>query len=257
MAPWPSWPARSRRRRSSSVASSARARARRGRRRRRAAPRRALLHAVAASASGATDPAPDRGGAPLAGQALEFVDVDPPALGDDPIDGAVGSGLARGQHRAHVEDLAAADRLAPAALPQHVAVAGRRAGAATGRWQAVAPCAPSQQREHLAPGTDRRRCGRGTRRAATPRGRGRERRAARSRSSSRVSPLAGTDEASPRCDVGVADAGEVDRDTPAGTDASMALLVALQAPARAPAFRPAFDDQFVTDGERDRRSACR
>ena len=89
----------------------------------------------AASASGDTTQPPGVGSPALAGEPLEVVGGDPAPLGDDPVDRAVGRARAAGQHRGHVEDLAAADRLGPPALPQHVAVAGQQ-GHGAGEVQA-------------------------------------------------------------------------------------------------------------------------
>ena len=60
----------------------------------------------------------------------------------------------RGQHGGHVEHLAAADGLGPAALAQHVAVAGHAAAAATGRCSRTRPASPgatASRAEHAHP----------------------------------------------------------------------------------------------------------
>ena len=71
-------------------------------------------------------PMTDRRHDSRAGQQLELVDVDPPALADHPLDGAVGSGLRCRSHRRDVEHLAAPDGLVAARLAQHVAIAGQQ-----------------------------------------------------------------------------------------------------------------------------------
>ena len=79
--------------------------------------------------TGGDHPAADGGRPALAGHRLELVGGDPAPLGDDPVDVARPlrrPHLRRRQDRRHVEHLAAADGLAPAALPQHVAVAGQQ-----------------------------------------------------------------------------------------------------------------------------------
>ena len=59
----------------------------------------------------------------LAGEALELRRLDPPALGDHPLDSGVRLGDCRPQLGIGVEHGAAADGLAPAEVPQHEAVA--------------------------------------------------------------------------------------------------------------------------------------
>ena len=59
----------------------------------------------------------------LAGEAPQVLGPHPAALGDDPVDRAIRSGHRGRQARVDVEDLAAPDRLGPAALAQHETVA--------------------------------------------------------------------------------------------------------------------------------------
>ena len=128
----------------------------------------------------------------------------------------IGPGLGRRQHRIDVEDLAAADRLAPTALAEHVTVTAheRKGGgevhasqAATGRVRDGRRRADGRARC-----TARRRCARETRRAA--RRRGRDRGPISSVQSIAVARAhcAGRTSASPRAHLGVGDAGQVDRE---------------------------------------------
>ena len=70
-------------------------------------------------------PAADRRFDRDAREQLEFVGVDPAALGDDTLDRTIGPRSRRPDNRRDVEDLAAADGLVAARLAQHVAVAGQ------------------------------------------------------------------------------------------------------------------------------------
>ena len=70
------------------------------------------------------DPVAEVGVAVLAGQPLEFVDSDPAAFTDHPVDGSVRPSPGRPLSGVDVEHLASTNRLGPAALPEHEAVAG-------------------------------------------------------------------------------------------------------------------------------------
>ena len=81
---------------------------------------------AAASTAGSTAHRPRVGRDGHAGQALRLGGVDPSPLGDDPVDGSGRSGAGSGQDRCDVEDLAAADGLGAAGLPQDVAIPGQQ-----------------------------------------------------------------------------------------------------------------------------------
>ena len=79
-----------------------------------------------------------------AGQQLELTDVDPAALGDRPLDGAVGRGVRRLRDRRDVEHLTTADRLVASRLAQHVPIARQQ-------WQRHRE---EQAHRRLAPGAN-------------------------------------------------------------------------------------------------------
>ena len=86
------------------------------------------------------------GGRRCAGERLQLVGQNPPALGHDPVGdvdgGEVGSHLGRRADRRDIEDLAAADGLVAAAAPAGRSGRPAAAGPAWARWRRTRPAVP-------------------------------------------------------------------------------------------------------------------